>query len=82
MTGTASEWVDVIVGQDDPASAWMQIFNSLRETCAGIDEVGFFGYPNKNSRAQRYQRCYAGDLAHKGLLSDFCDLVVAPVGLD
>jgi hypothetical protein len=31
MTGTVSEWVDVIVGQDDPATAWKHIFAVLRE---------------------------------------------------
>lgn len=31
MTGTASDWVDVIVGDDDPATAWKQLFASLLE---------------------------------------------------
>src|SRR5688572_12971125 len=31
MTNAASQWVDVIVGQDDSASAWNSIFASLLE---------------------------------------------------
>jgi hypothetical protein len=31
MTGAASEWVDVIVGEDDPATSWKHIFVGLRD---------------------------------------------------
>lgn len=31
MTGTASEWVDVIASEDDPATAWKQLFAGLLE---------------------------------------------------
>jgi hypothetical protein len=31
MTGSASEWVDAILGQDDPTAAWTQILSTLRE---------------------------------------------------
>ena len=31
MTATVSEWVEVIVGQDGPATAWKHIFAGLRE---------------------------------------------------
>jgi hypothetical protein len=31
MTSTASEWVDLIVGQDDSTTAWKGIFAGLRE---------------------------------------------------
>ena len=31
MMGAASEWVDVIVGQDDPATTWKRICIGLRD---------------------------------------------------
>ena len=41
MTGTASEWVDVIVGQDDPTAAWKQILSNLREIALTSTKSGF-----------------------------------------
>jgi hypothetical protein len=40
MTGTVSEWVDVIVGQDDPATAWKHIFAMLRELAVQSTKSG------------------------------------------
>jgi hypothetical protein len=41
MTGTASEWVDLIVGEDDPATTWKTIFASLRELALQSTKSGF-----------------------------------------
>jgi hypothetical protein len=41
MTGTASEWVDLIVGEDDPATTWKKIFASLRELALQSTKSGF-----------------------------------------
>lgn len=41
MTGTASEWVDAIVGQDDPTAAWKQILSTLREIALTSTKSGF-----------------------------------------
>jgi len=40
MTRTASEWVDVIVGQDDPATAWAQILAPLRDLALASTKSG------------------------------------------
>jgi hypothetical protein len=41
MTGTASEWVDLIVGGDDPSTTWKTIFASLRELALQSTKSGF-----------------------------------------
>jgi hypothetical protein len=41
MTGTASEWVGLILGEDDPATTWKQIFASLRELALQSTKSGF-----------------------------------------
>jgi hypothetical protein len=40
MTGAAAEWVDVIVSQDDPSTAWKQIFAALRELALSSTRAG------------------------------------------
>ncbi len=40
MTGTASEWVDAIVGESDPASAWKKILAALRELALSSAKSG------------------------------------------
>jgi hypothetical protein len=40
MTGAAAEWVDVIVAQDDPSTAWKQIFAALRELALSSSRAG------------------------------------------
>jgi hypothetical protein len=40
MTGAISEWVDVIVGQDDPTIAWKHIFAMLRELAVQSTKSG------------------------------------------
>ena len=40
MTGAAAEWVDVIVAQDDPSTAWKQIFAALRELALSSTRAG------------------------------------------
>ena len=40
MTGAVSEWVDLIVGQDDPATTWKQIFVGLRDLALQFTKPG------------------------------------------